>query len=68
MTQFTLSTHFLADARNCHNFQLGFGANRTCGLKGTGPALAVAVRTEPLGLWLSTGTFEPMLLSWDSLG
>ena len=51
------------------------GANPTCGLIGHGPALAfrlsgnaVAVRTEPLGLWLPTGTLEPMLLSWDSPG
>ena len=49
--------------------------NRTCGLIGPGPALAfrlsgnaVAVRTEPLGLWLPTGIFEPMLLSWGSPG
>ena len=46
------------------------GANPTCGLIGHGPALAfrlsgnaVAVWTEPLGLKLPTGTFEPMLLS-----
>ena len=51
------------------------GANPTCGLIGHGPALAfrlsgnaVAVRTEPLGLKLPTGTLEPMLLSWDSPG